>query len=112
MKVKVDMSECIKKMVDDFSIESDKINKTPAAEHSFVVDPNSPKLDEKQKQVVELHRHEDVLVKKARNAGRKEQVWQQKIDIHDQPSSTWPKGFQGCQISFFVDPCVNLMNLV
>ena len=49
-KAKVDMSECIKKMVEDFSIKTDKIDETPAGEHLFVVDPNCPKLDEEQKQ--------------------------------------------------------------
>ena len=49
-KVKVDVSDMVKKMVEDFSVKSTKIDKTPAAEHSFVVDPNSPKLDEEQKQ--------------------------------------------------------------
>ena len=35
-KVKVDVSEMVKKMVEDFSVKSTKIDKTPAAEHSFV----------------------------------------------------------------------------
>ena len=40
-------------MVDNFSVESNKIDKTPAAEHVFVVDLNCPKLDENQK--LEFH---------------------------------------------------------
>ena len=49
-KVKVDMSECIKKTVDNFSIKTNKIEKTLEGEHSFVADENCPKLDEEQKQ--------------------------------------------------------------